>query len=310
MVNSFIISSTVDLSRWNKLFICLLPSKKLTSFRLSWITVWRDWVLTTSIFTSFTGRIGNVMLLIAVVVWSNCRLLIIAIFPTNGRISCRFVLLFLLFVFFCRYVPMFGDRDYDPSCSYSSVSIEEQLQALGVAVKEGKVVPHVLSCNLIQFYSLITHLELLCWESEVHKFEVHSRTTSMNLLRSRSETLVWATKQRLGWWNSAVWPNRTTHFLGLLPSRWNVIFCSTTFWILSSSCTTFIWKSKILSHPFPFYAANCSYWMHFFCGYDNRMHTVYCVGPSTWPLLSVAITKGLFLHCAFSLFRYLVSYFC
>lgn len=35
-----------------------------------------------------------------------------------------------------RYVPMFGDRDYDPSCSYSSVSIEEQLQALGVAVKE------------------------------------------------------------------------------------------------------------------------------------------------------------------------------
>nr|XP_024358663.1 uncharacterized protein LOC112273875 isoform X3 [Physcomitrium patens] len=37
-----------------------------------------------------------------------------------------------------RYVPMFGDRDYDPSCSYSSVSIEEQLQALGVAVKEGK----------------------------------------------------------------------------------------------------------------------------------------------------------------------------
>lgn len=38
-----------------------------------------------------------------------------------------------------RYVPMFGDRDYDPSCSYSSVSIEEQLQALGVAVKEGKI---------------------------------------------------------------------------------------------------------------------------------------------------------------------------
>lgn len=34
---------------------------------------------------------------------------------------------------------MFGDTDYDPSCSYSAVSIEEQLQALSVAVKEGKI---------------------------------------------------------------------------------------------------------------------------------------------------------------------------
>jgi hypothetical protein len=37
---------------------------------------------------------------------------------------------------------MFGDTDYDPSCSYSSVCIEEQLQALSIAVKEGKVIFH------------------------------------------------------------------------------------------------------------------------------------------------------------------------
>ncbi|KAG0564378.1 hypothetical protein KC19_8G106000 [Ceratodon purpureus] len=38
-----------------------------------------------------------------------------------------------------RYVPMFGDTDYDPSCCYSSVCIEEQLEALSIAVKEGKI---------------------------------------------------------------------------------------------------------------------------------------------------------------------------
>ncbi|KAG0601491.1 hypothetical protein M758_11G115800 [Ceratodon purpureus] len=38
-----------------------------------------------------------------------------------------------------RYVPMFGDTDYDPSSSYSSVCIEEQLEALSVAVREGKI---------------------------------------------------------------------------------------------------------------------------------------------------------------------------
>lgn len=46
---------------------------------------------------------------------------------------------------------MFGDTDYDPSCSYSSVCIEEQLQALSVAVREGKVNFHFsfeLSSNL------------------------------------------------------------------------------------------------------------------------------------------------------------------
>lgn len=34
---------------------------------------------------------------------------------------------------------MFGDVDYDPSCSFASVPLEEQLEALGRAVRAGKV---------------------------------------------------------------------------------------------------------------------------------------------------------------------------
>lgn len=37
------------------------------------------------------------------------------------------------------YVPMFGETEYDPSRQYSSVPIEEQLDALGRAVDAGKV---------------------------------------------------------------------------------------------------------------------------------------------------------------------------
>ncbi|KAI8476768.1 MAG: Aldo/keto reductase [Monoraphidium minutum] len=38
-----------------------------------------------------------------------------------------------------RYVPMFGDVDYDPSCAYPSAPLEDQLEALGRAVDAGKV---------------------------------------------------------------------------------------------------------------------------------------------------------------------------
>ncbi|KIZ07247.1 Protein tas [Monoraphidium neglectum] len=38
-----------------------------------------------------------------------------------------------------RYVPMFGDVDYDRTCAYPSVPLEEQLEALGRAVAAGKV---------------------------------------------------------------------------------------------------------------------------------------------------------------------------
>jgi hypothetical protein len=43
---------------------------------------------------------------------------------------------------------MFGDAEYDPSCSYSSVCIEEQLEALSVAVREGKVIIFHFSSEL------------------------------------------------------------------------------------------------------------------------------------------------------------------
>ncbi|KAL8151431.1 hypothetical protein V2J09_021239 [Rumex salicifolius] len=38
-----------------------------------------------------------------------------------------------------RYVPMFGEREYDTKRDYSSVSIEEQLEALSRAVDAGKI---------------------------------------------------------------------------------------------------------------------------------------------------------------------------
>ncbi|KAH9554456.1 hypothetical protein CY35_08G065100 [Sphagnum magellanicum] len=38
-----------------------------------------------------------------------------------------------------RYVPMFGDVDYNPSSSYKSVPIEEQLQVLAAAIDAGKI---------------------------------------------------------------------------------------------------------------------------------------------------------------------------
>ena len=39
----------------------------------------------------------------------------------------------------CRYVPMFGTTDFDPSMSYPSIPMEEQLEALTAAVHAGKV---------------------------------------------------------------------------------------------------------------------------------------------------------------------------
>lgn len=38
-----------------------------------------------------------------------------------------------------RYVPMFGETDYDPSRQYSSIPMEEQLEALGKSIEAGKV---------------------------------------------------------------------------------------------------------------------------------------------------------------------------
>lgn len=38
-----------------------------------------------------------------------------------------------------RYVPMFGETEYDPVQQYSSISIDEQLEALSRAVNDGKI---------------------------------------------------------------------------------------------------------------------------------------------------------------------------
>lgn len=38
-----------------------------------------------------------------------------------------------------RYVPMFGEVDFKPGYTYSSVPLEEQLEALSSAVTAGKV---------------------------------------------------------------------------------------------------------------------------------------------------------------------------
>ncbi|KAI6674698.1 hypothetical protein NL676_002604 [Syzygium grande] len=38
-----------------------------------------------------------------------------------------------------RYVPMFGEFEYDPTHQYSAITVEEQLEALGKAVASGKI---------------------------------------------------------------------------------------------------------------------------------------------------------------------------
>ncbi|KAM3197460.1 hypothetical protein ACQJBY_072869 [Aegilops geniculata] len=38
-----------------------------------------------------------------------------------------------------RYVPMFGETDYDPSRQYASIPMEEQLEALGKSIEAGKI---------------------------------------------------------------------------------------------------------------------------------------------------------------------------
>ncbi|XP_021818020.1 uncharacterized protein LOC110760134 [Prunus avium] len=38
-----------------------------------------------------------------------------------------------------RYVPMFGEIEYDPTRKFSSIPIDEQLDALGIAVDSGKI---------------------------------------------------------------------------------------------------------------------------------------------------------------------------
>ncbi|KAK0582956.1 hypothetical protein LWI29_031502 [Acer saccharum] len=59
-----------------------------------------------------------------------------------------------------RYVPMFGETEYDPIRQYKSVSIEEQLDALGKAVDAGKVAEMV--ARYPKIVSVQNSYSLLC----------------------------------------------------------------------------------------------------------------------------------------------------
>lgn len=50
-----------------------------------------------------------------------------------------FALLYNSRFFFCSYVPMFGETEFDPNRTFPSVSFEEQLTALDKAICAGKV---------------------------------------------------------------------------------------------------------------------------------------------------------------------------
>nr|CAB3503112.1 unnamed protein product [Digitaria exilis] len=54
--------------------------------------------------------------------------------PSPGSLRVLRLLRMLAF-----YVPMFGEIEYDPSCQYTSVPMEQQLEALGRAVDTGKI---------------------------------------------------------------------------------------------------------------------------------------------------------------------------
>lgn len=60
--------------------------------------------------------------------------------------------------FSCSYVPMFGETEFDPNRTFSSVSFEEQLTALDKAVSSGKVSSypcyHLVSEHIWIFFSL------------------------------------------------------------------------------------------------------------------------------------------------------------
>ncbi|BBN20432.1 hypothetical protein MPTK1_8g18990 [Marchantia polymorpha subsp. ruderalis] len=55
------------------------------------------------------------------------------------RLGCDYIDLYQLH-WPDRYVPMFGDIDYDPTASYAPVPIEEQLEALSRAKEAGKII--------------------------------------------------------------------------------------------------------------------------------------------------------------------------
>ena len=61
----------------------------------------------------------------------------------------------------CRYVPMFGEVDFRPENAYSSVPVEEQMQALSKAVTAGKVRHIGLSNETAWGVTQFSHLGIL-----------------------------------------------------------------------------------------------------------------------------------------------------
>ncbi|TVU23848.1 hypothetical protein EJB05_26231 [Eragrostis curvula] len=63
-----------------------------------------------------------------------------------------------------RYVPMFGETEYDPSRQYTSVPMEEQLEALGKAIDAGKIryigVSNETPYGLMKFLQLSNDFQL------------------------------------------------------------------------------------------------------------------------------------------------------
>ncbi|WVZ77779.1 hypothetical protein U9M48_025603 [Paspalum notatum var. saurae] len=81
-----------------------------------------DWARITSTSTRYIGLIGLHL--------SSCDLTLVRVLCTliiNQAYSS------------CSYVPMFGETEYDPSCQFASVPMEEQLEALGKAIDAGKI---------------------------------------------------------------------------------------------------------------------------------------------------------------------------
>ncbi|CAN1175399.1 Protein tas [Linum perenne] len=77
-----------------------------------------------------------------------------------------------------RYVPMFGETEYDPTRQFSSITIEEQLDALGRAVASGKI--RYIGLSNETPYGVMKFLELAKRDSLYPK--IISLQNSYNLL--------------------------------------------------------------------------------------------------------------------------------
>ncbi|XP_019076694.1 uncharacterized protein LOC100244190 isoform X4 [Vitis vinifera] len=90
-----------------------------------------------------------------------------------------------------RYVPMFGETEYDPTRQFSSVFIEEQLDALGRAVDAGKIAEHIPGHPKI--ISVQNSYNLLCrnFDSGMAECCDHERISLLGLQPSSNGNTFW-----------------------------------------------------------------------------------------------------------------------